>query len=178
MKATALSLVSLGLASVQAQDESQYMPSDPPVKPFVLTPEPYTYLSEVPDSVDWRNYNGTNFCNGVLNQKNPSVCGSCWAQAATGALSDRYKIATNNKFSSTLAPQNLINFNRRYIYMCVVVFTNLNDFANHLQFFFNYYNFLCLELRGEVASGEITSRPISSFTRMAFLTTTACHMQV
>lgn len=108
-----ISLVSLvGLESALAQ-ESQYMPSDPPVKPVVLSPEPYTYLSEVPDSVDWRNYNGTNFCSKVLNQKNPSVCGSCWAQAATGALSDRYKIATNNMFTSTLAPQNLINFNRR-----------------------------------------------------------------
>jgi hypothetical protein len=91
------------------------------VKPVILTPEPYKYLSEVPDSVDWRNYNNTNYCGKVLNQKNPNVCGSCWAHASTGALADRYNIATNNKFTSTLAPQNLINFNLRYNNLCDVL---------------------------------------------------------
>lgn len=62
---------------------------------------------------DWRNVNGTNYCTRVLNQKNPSVCGSCWAEAATGALSDRYMIATNAKHQLQLAPQNLLNFNSR-----------------------------------------------------------------
>ena len=38
------------------------------------------------------------------------VCGSCWAEAATGALSDRYKIATKGKLNLNLAPQNLLNF--------------------------------------------------------------------
>eukprot|EP00603_Paraphysomonas_imperforata_P008866 CAMPEP_0114426656 /NCGR_PEP_ID=MMETSP0103-20121206/7918_1 /TAXON_ID=37642 ORGANISM="Paraphysomonas imperforata, Strain PA2" /NCGR_SAMPLE_ID=MMETSP0103 /ASSEMBLY_ACC=CAM_ASM_000201 /LENGTH=320 /DNA_ID=CAMNT_0001595639 /DNA_START=32 /DNA_END=994 /DNA_ORIENTATION=+ len=109
---SAIPLISLGLESVGAQ-ESEYIPFDPPVKPIIHSPEPYTYLSDLPESLDWRNVNGTNYCGKVLNQKNPSVCGSCWAHAATSALSDRYKIATENKFTSTLAPQNLINFKLR-----------------------------------------------------------------
>ena len=36
--------------------------------------------------------------------------GSCWAHAVTGALTDRYKIATRNLLDIQLAPQNLINF--------------------------------------------------------------------
>jgi hypothetical protein len=115
MKATltTLTLFFLRLESLHAQ-ETQYIPFETPVKPVILTPEPYTYLTDVPDSVDWRNTNGTNYCGKVMNQKNPNVCGSCWAHAATSALTDRYNIATNNKFTSSLAPQNLINFNLRY----------------------------------------------------------------
>ena len=111
---TSVLVLTLSLESVAAQ-ESEYIPFDPPVKPVVLTPEPYTYLTEIPDSIDWRNYNGTNYCGKALNQKNPNVCGSCWAHAATSALSDRYNIATDNKFTGVLAPQNLLNFKLRFV---------------------------------------------------------------
>jgi hypothetical protein len=38
---------------------------------------------------------------------------SCWAHAAAGALTDRYKIATDNLLDIQLAPQNLINFDMK-----------------------------------------------------------------
>lgn len=40
------------------------------------------------------------------------VCipGSCWAEAVTGALSDRYIIATQGKVAIQFAPQQLLNF--------------------------------------------------------------------
>ena len=47
-----------------------------------------------PSSADWRAVNGTAFTTRVGYQLIPSPCGSCWAFAATGALSDRIKIAT------------------------------------------------------------------------------------
>jgi cathepsin X len=66
--------------------------------------------SDLPENVDWRNMNGTNFCSPVLNQKNPYICGSCWAEAAMGAVTDRYRIATGGKLNIQLAVQNLLNF--------------------------------------------------------------------
>jgi len=93
----------------------EYIPFVETIDPVITSPEPHTYLSsdDMPASFDWRNINGTNYCGKVLDQKNPNVCGSCWAHAVTGALTDRYKIATNNLFNAHLAPQNLINFNMR-----------------------------------------------------------------
>lgn len=46
----------------------------------------------------------------MLTQQAPRVCGSCWAEAATGALSDRYSIMTGNALRVQLAPQVLLNF--------------------------------------------------------------------
>lgn len=92
-----------------------YVPFDEPIKEVVLTRQPHTYINsaDLPKAFDWRNVNGTNFGSKVLTQQNPAVCGSCWAEAATGALSDRYTIATNGKLRLNLAPQQLINFNGR-----------------------------------------------------------------
>ncbi len=76
-----LSLVSLSLVSGKG-----YVAYSGEVKKHVTTPQPHTYLSidTLPEQFDWRNVNGTNFCSRTLNQKNPNVCGSCWAEAATG----------------------------------------------------------------------------------------------
>lgn len=92
-----------------------YVPFDEPIKTIVNQPQPHTYLSssELPESFDWRKVNGTNFGSKVLTQQNPSVCGSCWAEAATGALSDRYTIATGGRLRFNLAPQTLLNYNAR-----------------------------------------------------------------
>lgn len=91
-----------------------YVPFQEKVDPVIVSPLPSEYLieSDLPENWDWRNVNGSNYAGRVLNQKNPHVCGSCWAQAATGALTDRYIIATDGKFQATLAPQNLLNFNK------------------------------------------------------------------
>jgi hypothetical protein len=63
-----------------------YIPPAVPIPPHVTSPLPHTYLkaSDLPATWDWRNVNGTNYCSKVLTQQNPQVCGSCWAEAATG----------------------------------------------------------------------------------------------
>ena len=102
-------------SSSQPRRPSGYIPFDGPVKEVILTPRPHTYLkeSDLPSVWDWRNINGTNYCNHVYSQEAPNHCGSCWAEAATGALSDRYSIATQGKLRVSLAPQQLLNFNPR-----------------------------------------------------------------
>lgn len=65
----------------------------------VMTPLPYTTLprDKCPDAVDWRTGgslgDGVNYAISDKNQYVPEYCGSCWAHAATAALSDRIKIA-------------------------------------------------------------------------------------
>jgi len=49
---------------------------------------------------DWRNANGTNWLTEVRNQFLPQWCGSCWIQATTSALSDRFKILMLKEFPS------------------------------------------------------------------------------
>jgi len=88
-----------------------YVEYDGHIDEVILNPIPSG--NNAPTTIDWRNINGTRFTTRVLNQQAPYVCGSCWAEAATGALSDRYAIATNNKLNINLAPQILLNFNSR-----------------------------------------------------------------
>ena len=65
-----------------------YIPPEEPIEPVIKTALPHTYLKteDLPTKWDWRNVNGTNYCGKVLTQMSPAVCGSCWAEAATGAL--------------------------------------------------------------------------------------------
>lgn len=103
------------LAVVTAGPLAGYVPFPEKVHEVVSSPLPHTLVrsEDLPDAFDWRNVNGTNHCSRVLNQKNPNVCGSCWAEAVTGALSDRYQIATGGKVQLQLAPQILLNYNSR-----------------------------------------------------------------
>lgn len=61
-----------------------------PLEPVVTTRMPHEYLkvTDVPSRWDWRNVNGTNYVAKVMTQQNPAVCGSCWAEAATGKFSN------------------------------------------------------------------------------------------
>jgi len=63
-----------------------YKEPEEEVAPRVISKPPHTYIkeSDLPVSFDWRNVNGTNYCSKVITQQNPAVCGSCWANAATG----------------------------------------------------------------------------------------------
>lgn len=78
----------------------------------VLTRPPHEYLdlSTLPDNFDWRSVNDTLFVSEATNQFLPSPCGSCWAHASTGALTDRYIIARKAKVSQVkLSPQVLLD---------------------------------------------------------------------
>lgn len=76
----------------------------------VTSPVPVPNAS-LPAAWDWRYDRGPGLVSRVLTQQAPHVCGSCWAEAAMGALSDRYRIATAGAVDVQLAVQVLLNFN-------------------------------------------------------------------
>eukprot|EP01048_Picozoa_sp_COSAG05_P001530 COSAG05_NODE_52_length_23775_cov_49.471110_5_plen_330_part_00 len=80
----------------------------------VTSPLPLQLLtdgaSDLPSSWDWRYSKGPGLVSRVISQQAPHVCGSCWAEAAMGALSDRYRIATAGAVDVQLAVQVLLNF--------------------------------------------------------------------
>eukprot|EP00928_Gymnodinium_smaydae_P089977 TRINITY_DN73844_c0_g1_i1.p1 TRINITY_DN73844_c0_g1~~TRINITY_DN73844_c0_g1_i1.p1 ORF type:complete len:316 (-),score=41.83 TRINITY_DN73844_c0_g1_i1:136-1083(-) len=68
--------------------------------------------ASLPAYFDWRNVAGRNLVTPIRNQQLPRICGSCWAQAATSALSDRLFIQTEGRGVATLlAPQVLLDLN-------------------------------------------------------------------
>ena len=62
---------------------------------IVKSPLPHAYLTpaDLPKSYDIRDLRGKSFATDNRNQHIPQYCGSCWAHAATSAMSDRIKIA-------------------------------------------------------------------------------------
>ena len=81
--------------------------SDKPQLGYVR--EPLTPV-EVPEQWIWNDVEGVNYLTNLRNQHVPSYCGSCWAHAATSAMSDRIKIARKAAWPDiNVAPQVLIS---------------------------------------------------------------------
>jgi hypothetical protein len=72
------------LETVQSRPGYVPFPEDIKLVTTSAQPKDYVHQNDLPTNFDWRNVNGTNYCSRTLNQKNPNVCGSCWAEAATG----------------------------------------------------------------------------------------------
>lgn len=75
---------------------------------MVKSPLPHTYLAKdaLPKEYDIRNLDGVSYASIDRNQHIPQYCGSCWAQGAASALSDRLALLTDNLFPEVdLAPQ-------------------------------------------------------------------------
>lgn len=75
--------------------------------------KPTVRVSDLPKSFDWSDVNNTNMVTPAKTQFLPHPCGSCWAFGATGALSDRIKIATKGHVPDMVASvQVLLNAGR------------------------------------------------------------------
>lgn len=80
------------------------------VEEKIITPLTQLPPSALPTTFDWGNVNNTNFLTVTKNQHIPHYCGSCWAFAATSALSDRIKILRKAQFPDiNIAPQVLVS---------------------------------------------------------------------
>ena len=80
--------------------------------PLIKSLQPKLSVSskKLPKTWDWRDINGTNYLSWTVNQHIPKYCGSCWAQATTSALADRFIIANKDKYANlALSPQAIVN---------------------------------------------------------------------
>ena len=69
-------------------------PSVPgPAVSHIVSPLPKP--EDAPNAYDIRDVDGVNYASIDRNQHIPQYCGSCWAHAATSALSDRINIMRN-----------------------------------------------------------------------------------
>ncbi len=80
---------------------------DGPQPSHIVSPEPRNYLttSSLPQQFDWRSQS---YLTPPTNQFLPSPCGSCWAHASTGALTDRF-IIHGKTIIPPLSPQVLLD---------------------------------------------------------------------
>ena len=87
----------------------------------VTRPLPHEYLkpADLPHNYDWRLVDGTCYVSAVTNQFLPSACGSCWAHAATGALTDRLLIEAKGAYPVVqLSPQVLLDLGGEKVGTC------------------------------------------------------------
>lgn len=61
---------------------------------------------DLPESLDWRNYNGVNYDSPVKNQGN---CGSCYSMASIYAAETRVRILTKNRHRPSLSTQQVVS---------------------------------------------------------------------
>jgi cathepsin X len=75
-----------------------------------LVKKPLEPVDDIPETFIWNNVDDVNYLTNIRNQHIPQYCGSCWAHAATSALSDRIKIARKAAWPDiNIAPQVLIS---------------------------------------------------------------------
>jgi C1A family cysteine protease len=77
---------------------------------IVKSPLPHTYIQDLPKSYDIR---AMTLATDNRNQHIPQYCGSCWAHAATSALSDRINIMRNGTTPFVRASEAALNPLRR-----------------------------------------------------------------
>merc|ERR1719329_1717817 len=116
MKYTAVSLL---LATAQAGNKNlKFVDPESPCRTstYLSKPmpgyvrEPLQDVEDLPETWLWNNVEGVNYLTNLRNQHVPQYCGSCWAHAATSALSDRIKIARKAAWPDiNIAPQVLIS---------------------------------------------------------------------
>lgn len=92
-----VSLFSSILVAVQSIGCYKEVPGPWPSVVLTKIPHQYINIADLPANFDWRNVNNTCYVSPPTNQLIPYPCGSCWAHAATGALTDRFIIATKGQ---------------------------------------------------------------------------------
>ena len=86
-----------------------YKPVEGPQPSHIVSELPHSYIkpSDLPPEFDWRS---KAYLTPPTNQFLPKPCGSCWAHASAGALTDRFAIASKDKTPiPPLSPQVLLD---------------------------------------------------------------------
>ena len=112
MQKIALCTLALLLGSTYALPAEQKCrkKSAKPIEPLIRGHRELADPVTIPSEWLWSNINGVNYLTNIKNQHVPQYCGSCWAQAATSALSDRIKIKRDAAWPDiNISPQVVIS---------------------------------------------------------------------